>query len=344
MGTLTAAAASAVVAAASETLVASTGAAVAVAVARPVTALTRLSNSRRTKASSDHASGGSAGEVEPAPMNGLSAQFTTLDTMVPSTWSGFCGAAAGAAGVTSTVATCVTVSDVDGVAAAASAVTAEAVTVSVCAVDFAAVVCAFVVVTATDEVGAVVPDVDVDVDVVLAAPPPLGLGVVTGSAAFGSELTGSLTTGSVTTGSETGSGAAGVFVVEVLLEVPVVLWALTTTPLATVVVVFEDVREEDGVSAALDAEPEPVSEPAAGDVVGSAVETVSLTGPVPSSEAPDDGEPPEVLEALELEELVDEVSSAAATPYPVATAVPTPSATAKPPTRPMYLAAPMLPL
>jgi hypothetical protein len=36
------------------------------------------------------------------------------------------------------------------------------------------------------------------------------------------------------------------------------------------------------------------------------------------------------------------VSSAEATPYPVAIAVPTPSATASPPTRPMWAAAPML--
>jgi hypothetical protein len=42
------------------------------------------------------------------------------------------------------------------------------------------------------------------------------------------------------------------------------------------------------------------------------------------------------------EDGVDAVSSAVATPYPVAIAVPTPNATASPPTRPMWAAAPMV--
>jgi hypothetical protein len=41
-------------------------------------------------------------------------------------------------------------------------------------------------------------------------------------------------------------------------------------------------------------------------------------------------------------ELVDAVSSASAIPGVVATAIPIPSATANPPTRPMYLALPMM--
>jgi len=56
-----------------------------------------------------------------------------------------------------------------------------------------------------------------------------------------------------------------------------------------------------------------------------------------------DAEAPASLEVWLLEAVPDP-SSADATPYPVATAVPTPSATASPPTRPMYLEAPMMAL
>ncbi len=49
---------------------------------------------------------------------------------------------------------------------------------------------------------------------------------------------------------------------------------------------------------------------------------------------------------VELEESTEgdgdeSVVSAAATPFPMATAVPTPNATARPPTRPIWLAGPM---
>jgi hypothetical protein len=172
---------------------------------------------------------------------------------------------------------------------------------------------------------------------VLAEPLAFDLAVEAVSAVLGSVTTGSAVPDSVTGSAMTGSVVAGVFVVEVLPELPVVLCALTTTPSATVLVVFEDVLAlgDDGVSAPVDVDPVSVSEPAVGDLVGSAVETVSLAGLVPASDELDEVDAPEVPAVLELDEPAEEVSSAAATPDPVAIAVPTPSATARPPTRPM---------
>jgi hypothetical protein len=122
---------------------------------------------------------------------------------------------------------------------------------------------------------------------------------------------------------------AGVFIVVVLVEVPVLVWALTTTPSATVldvvfsVVVVVVVFDSDGwvvVDGCVDG-----------------VWVVPVVVPVFSVGVefePVDPVEDEVFEVLTLDP-AEVVSSAAAMPYPVAIAVPTPNATASPPTRPI---------
>jgi hypothetical protein len=109
----------------------------------------------------------------------------------------------------------------------------------------------------------------------------------------------------------------------VLPAVPVVVWALTTTPGATVVEVLASVVLVEVVSVAL-ASASVVAGVAAGSVLGfgdttsgPAVPAVSVDCTVPADELSEAGE-----------------SSAKATPCPVAIAVPTPSTTASRPTRP----------
>ena len=111
-----------------------------------------------------------------------------------------------------------------------------------------------------------------------------------------------------------------------VLDVPVLVWALTTTPSATVVdvvldvVVCVDVVCSRGVWVVFDGSVDSIVEaPVVGPVVGFVlVESVLVDPPV------------DALGAVELL-----VSSAVATPCPVAIAVPTPNATARPPTRPI---------
>jgi hypothetical protein len=115
--------------------------------------------------------------------------------------------------------------------------------------------------------------------------------------------------------------SSGVLVSGVVLPaVPVVLWALTTTPGATVlVVVFVVVVVLVALaSVAVSASVVFGSGSGFGDAIsGPAVRAVSVDCTVPAVELSDDGG-----------------SSAHATPCPVAIAVPTPSATASRPTRP----------
>jgi hypothetical protein len=122
---------------------------------------------------------------------------------------------------------------------------------------------------------------------------------------------------------------AGVFVVVVLVDVPVLVWALTTTPSATVldaefsVVVVVVVFDSDGwvvVDGCVDC-----------DWVAPFVVPVFSLG---VEFDPVDPVVEEVFEVLTLDP-AEVVSSAEAMPYPVAIAVPTPSATASPPTRPI---------
>ncbi|HYP96325.1 MAG TPA: hypothetical protein VER34_25120 [Mycobacterium sp.] len=109
-----------------------------------------------------------------------------------------------------------------------------------------------------------------------------------------------------------------------MLNVPVLVWALTTTPPVTVfVVVPDDVVPLSGSDEL-------------GVVDGSVEVCVLVVVVVPVVVA--------VFVLVSVAPLVVEVSddggfeavsSAEATPYPVAIAVPTPSATASPPTRPI---------
>jgi hypothetical protein len=170
----------------------------------------------------------------------------------------------------------------------------------------------------------------------------VGLGVGAGVVAGVGVLSG--TSGAVASGSSTGVGSASGSAVglgvgsvvgfgvgeAVLPELPVLVWALTTPLVADPEVVSEPVGlSSDPVDVAVGAvEACGVAEAAFSPVFAEAVfEDVVVPDPL-------------ALDDWLLEEPVD-VSSALATPYPVATAVPTPNATARPPTRPMYLDAPM---
>jgi hypothetical protein len=160
----------------------------------------------------------------------------------------------------------------------------------------------------------------------------VGVGVLSGTS--GAVASGSSSSVGSTSGSAVGLGVglgAGFGVGEAVLpELPVLVWALTTPLVADPEVVVEPV----GLSS---------------DPVDVAVGTVEACGAVEAALSPvfaeavfEDVVVPDALALADwlLEEPVD-VSSALATPYPVATAVPTPNATARPPTRPMYLDAPM---
>jgi hypothetical protein len=138
------------------------------------------------------------------------------------------------------------------------------------------------------------------------------------------------------------AGSSGFLAVSVLLDVPVVVWALTTTsgPRCDVVVddVFSVASPVPGVSAVVD---DPGDDPADGvdfEVVGEVPVVwvdVDSWGVTPPAGDGSDG--------VVFEDSVS-VASANATPCPIAIAVPTPNATASPPTRPMYRAEPMISL
>jgi hypothetical protein len=103
----------------------------------------------------------------------------------------------------------------------------------------------------------------------------------------------------------------------VVPDVPVLVWALTTTsPVTVFVVVLEEVVLLSGSGVA-------------GVADGSVDVFVSVVVV------------PVVVVVLVDPGGLEVVSSAEATPYPVAIAVPTPNATASPPTRPIWAAAPM---
>jgi hypothetical protein len=116
--------------------------------------------------------------------------------------------------------------------------------------------------------------------------------------------------------------AGGVFVVVVLVEVPVLVWALTTTPSATVLDVVVSVVVVAVV--VFDADGWVVVDGCADWVwVAPAVEFVPVDPVVE-----------DVFDVFGLDP-AEVVSSAVAMPCPVAIAVPTPNATASPPTRPI---------
>jgi hypothetical protein len=102
------------------------------------------------------------------------------------------------------------------------------------------------------------------------------------------------------------------------------VWALTTTPPATAFVVVPD----DVVPLSC-SDVTGVVEVCVSVVVVPVVVVVSVLVAAPVVGVSDAG-------GFEV------VSSAEATPYPVAIAVPTPNATASPPTRPIWVAAPMV--
>jgi hypothetical protein len=115
-----------------------------------------------------------------------------------------------------------------------------------------------------------------------------------------------------------------------VLDVPALVWALTTTPPLTVFGVFLDLVPLCGsdVVGVVDGSVEVCV--SAVVVVPVVVVVLVLVSVAPLAGDVSDGGGFEV------------VSSAEATPYPVAIAVPMPNATASPPTRPMWAAAPML--
>jgi hypothetical protein len=104
-------------------------------------------------------------------------------------------------------------------------------------------------------------------------------------------------------------------VVPLVPDVPLLAWALTTTPPVTVFVVVL------------------LSCPDVTCVVGGSVEVCVLVVVVPVVVVVVDPLVADVSDVGEFDGLV--VSSADATPYPAAIAVPTPNATASPPTRPI---------
>jgi hypothetical protein len=118
-------------------------------------------------------------------------------------------------------------------------------------------------------------------------------------------------------GAVVGSGSLGVSVGWVVLAVPVLVWALTTTPPVTVFVVVPD----DVVPLSC-SDVTGVVEVCVSVVVVPVVVVVLVLVAPPVVDVSDAG-------GFEV------VSSAEATPYPVAIAVPTPNATASPPTRPI---------
>jgi hypothetical protein len=134
----------------------------------------------------------------------------------------------------------------------------------------------------------------------------------------------------VSVGAVVGSGVCvGSVVDPVAPDVPVLVWALTTTPPVTMfVVVPDDVVPFSGsdVAGVVDGS----VEVCVSVVVVPVVVVVVLVLVVPLVVDVSDAGGFEV------------VSSAEATPYPVTIAVPTPNATASPPTRPMWAPAPML--
>jgi hypothetical protein len=111
---------------------------------------------------------------------------------------------------------------------------------------------------------------------------------------------------------------AAVAVGAVVPDVPVLVWALTTTSPVTVFVVVPD----DVV---------PLSCSGVTGVVDGSVDVFVSVVVVPV-----------VVVVLVDPGGLEMVSSAEATPHPVAIAVPTPNATASPPTRPIWVAAPMV--
>jgi len=123
----------------------------------------------------------------------------------------------------------------------------------------------------------------------------------------------------VSVGLVVGSGVCVGFVVPVVPDVPVLVWALTTTPPLTVFVVVVDpvvLLPFSDLTGVVDA-----SVGVSVSVVGVSVLVSVVVDPLATDVSDAGGFPA--------------VSSAEATPYPVAIAVPTPNATASPPTRPI---------
>lgn len=147
-------------------------------------------------------------------------------------------------------------------------------------------------------------------------------------------------------GAEVDSGPAGVWVGTVLPDVPVVVWALTTTPAATVIdVVLVPVGVVLLATRAVSVFGEvEFGEVDVGEVIPDDGDDTGLGSALTVGFEDDPGFTGLEIAASEVDESVDPIVSslAAATPCPLTMAVPTPKATAKPPTRPMYVAAPMV--